>query len=226
MKFLSSLLQKASGSVGGSTYSRNRGGQYIRARTTPTNPSSAPQQAQRALLSSLVAAWGALTTSQRDAWNAYAVANPITDKLGEPRNAGGLGLFIKAQSARRLFGLTNVVAAPTISTPVVFTPPVVTAIIPATPAMTLTFTNTDEWATAAGGAMGMFVSRPQPATINGFKGPFLFAGRVLGAATPPTSPINQTIPFPIVVGQRLFVRTLAVSVDGRVSGESITFRVA
>lgn len=226
MKYQSSLLQKASGSVGGSTYSRNRGGAYIRARTTPTNPSSAPQQAQRALLSSLVAAWGALTTAQRDAWNAYAVANPITDKLGEPRNAGGLGLFIRSQSARRLFSLTNINAAPTINTPVVFTPPTLTTITVATPSVTVAYTNTDEWATAAGGAMGIFVSRPQPATINGFKGPFLFAGRVLGAATPPTSPIIQTIPFSIVTGQRLFVRTLAVSADGRVSGESISFRLA
>lgn len=226
VKFESPVFSKASGSIGGMTFSHNRGGNYTRAKTTPSNPNSTAQQAQRALISSLTAAWGALTTAQRDAWNAYAIANPITDSMGNQRNAGGLGMFIQANSVRRLVGLSNITAAPTVNTPVVYTPVSIGTITLPAGTLSMSFTNTDEWAGAVGGALAFFVSRPQPQTINGFRGPFLYTDKVLGAATPPTSPKVITSPFPIVTGQKVFVRTVAVSADGRVSGQAITFRVA
>lgn len=226
MIFKSTILASASGSVGGMTFSHNRGGAYTRARAIPSNPSSVAQQSVRAIQTSLVAAWGALTNAQRVAWNEYAAANPQTNALGDKHNAGGIGMFIRANFVRNLVGLTNITAAPTVNTPVVLTPPTLSADTPGTSAIQVAYTNTDEWATATGGALAIFIARPQAPTIFGFKGPFRYTDKVLGAATPPTSPKSVTSPFPFAAGQKLFARFIAVSADGRVSGQELAFRTA
>lgn len=226
MKIASALVTKASGSIGGMTGSHNRGGMYLRARTTPSNPSSPAQQAVRANLGGLVALWTqTLTTPQRDAWNAYALANPIVDSLGASRNIGGLGWYIRSNGARIQAGITRVDAAPVINGPVALTPPTIASITPPTTA-TIAFNNADAWATTVGGALLIYVGRPQSATINSFKGPFRFTDKVLGAVSPPTSPKTIVLPFPVATGQRLFARLLAVSADGRVSTDNVVFRVA
>jgi hypothetical protein len=98
-----------------------------------------------------------------------------------------------------------------------FTTPVPT-IVAAGTTVSLAFTNTDAWAIAAGGYLLLFASRPQNATINFFKGPFRFAGKVTGAATPPTSPAVITLPFPIgPATSKMFFRAVAIGADGRKS---------
>jgi hypothetical protein len=92
--------------------------------------------------------------------------------------------------------------------------------------MITTFTNTDTWATAVGGALLVFMSRGQSPTINSFKGPYRFAGKVAGAVSPPTSPQNITSPFTLAATQRVFVRFIAVTADGRVSADFRTFGTA
>jgi len=72
----------ASGSVGGSTYSHNRYGPYIRTRAIPVNPNTTAQQNARSRLATYSAKWQTLTTGQQKAWNAYALENPITNSLG------------------------------------------------------------------------------------------------------------------------------------------------
>jgi len=83
--------------------------------------------------------------------------------------------------------------------------------------MILTFTNTDTWATAVGGSLLVYSSRPQDVGISFFKGPYQFAGRVNGAGTAPTSPQNITTPFTLAAGQLVFVQFRAVNADGRIS---------
>jgi hypothetical protein len=84
--------------------------------------------------------------------------------------------------------------------------------------VSLAFTNTDAWATAVGGYLLLFASRAQNATVNFFKGPYRFAGKIAGAATPPTSPAVITLPFPIgPVGSKMYFRAVAIMADGRKS---------
>ena len=71
-----------SGSVGGVTFSHNKGGMYMRNRSIPTNPSTLPQQNARARLATVSQAWQALTQGERDSWDEYAVQNPATNALG------------------------------------------------------------------------------------------------------------------------------------------------
>lgn len=218
MKFTSALVSGASGSIRGMTASHNRGGQYLRGRTIPTNPNSVFQQAVRNNLSVLQTRFlTTLTAAQRLAWNTYAQNTPVTDSLGNSIKLTANQWYVACNSLRLQSGIAVVDAGPTTFGLPTFTLPVPT-IAAAGTTVSVAFTNTDAWAIATGGAMLLFASRPQNATINFFKGPFRFAGKVLGAATPPTSPAVITLPFPVgPVGSKMYFRAVAVGVDGRKS---------
>lgn len=84
------------GSQAGNTWSRNRGGAYMRARVTPLNPQSSAQQDVRSSLSQLTTMWGVdLTQSQRDAWSSFAQAWPTTDVFGAVTVLSGLQMFVR-----------------------------------------------------------------------------------------------------------------------------------
>ena len=70
LKFQGIMIGSMSGSVGGATYARARGGvTYIRERVTPTNPNTQLQAAIRSAVSSASALWRTgMTDEQRQAW--------------------------------------------------------------------------------------------------------------------------------------------------------------
>jgi hypothetical protein len=104
----------ASGKLGALVASRNRGGQYLRARVTPVNPSTSFQQAVRNFFRTLVNLWqGTLTQVQRDAWETYAGNVTVTDTLGDQRNRTGQNWYIGNNTVRLQVGLARVDAAPT-----------------------------------------------------------------------------------------------------------------
>jgi hypothetical protein len=110
-----SIVGQLSGSLGGQTASRNRGGQYLRMRSVPTNPNTMYQQTVRNVMATLVQLWNdTLTPAQRSAWNAYAAAVPVTDSLGESINLTGQNWYIGNNTARVNAGLARVDDAPTI----------------------------------------------------------------------------------------------------------------
>lgn len=222
MKYTSAIAATASGSIGGATASRNRGGQYFRRRAIPTNPNSAEQQQIRGIFASLNSAWNnTLTAAQRSGWDTYALNTPVTDSLGNPVNAGGKGMYIRGNVPRLQALLTAISAPPTTFGLNTLTQPNVTGIVASTKVVTFSFTNTDSWASTTAGALLVYVSRPVNPSINSFSGPFRFAGRILGASTPPTSPGTVTGVFALTAGQKQFVRFVAVDATGRLSGEFI-----
>lgn len=221
MKYKGTLVAEASGSIGGLTASHNRGGTYFRQRAVPVNPNTVQQQQVRSYFANAQAAWGGtLTQAQRDAWDTYALNTPVSDALGNQVNAGGKGMFARGYVPRIQAGLTIVAAGPSNYGLPPLTLPGVTSLTATTKVAIITFANTDGWATAVGGALLVFMSRPQSPTIKSFKGPYRFAGKVLGAVSPPTSPQNITGPFPMVAGQVTFFRFVAVTTDGRLSPDA------
>lgn len=82
-----------SGSSGGATYSRNRGGQYRKIKPLPGNPQTTYQQAVRAQFTTLSQAWRALTDAQRATWNTGAADFPYIDNIGNTRIPSGFQLF-------------------------------------------------------------------------------------------------------------------------------------
>ncbi len=83
-------------SLAGNTFSRNKGGSYMRQRVRPINPQTPDQIQKRENLSELAKAWGAeLTQTQRDGWTAFAEINTIVDVLGQVLQLSGIQMYIR-----------------------------------------------------------------------------------------------------------------------------------
>lgn len=115
MKFKSQVYTQASGSIGGTTYSRNKGGMYTRSRAVPTDPGTSRQSVMRAAMGSLVSRWiSTLTEVQRQAWRTYAQNVTVTDRLGDQIQISGQNHFIRSNAPRVQANLSLVDDAPTI----------------------------------------------------------------------------------------------------------------
>ncbi len=215
-----------SGSVAGIVYSHNRGGQYVRARSTPTNPSSPEQQVVRNAMVVLSPRWGeTLTAAQRAAWDVYALNVPIVNPLGDPINIGGIGHYVRSnvpriQATASVLGLVD--DAPTIFNLGTFTTPTFDTLSAATQQLVMSFDNTDAWANEDEAAMLVSLSRPVSPAKNFFKGPYRFSAAIPGdSITPPTSPVQIPVPFAVVEGQKVFGQLRVTRADGRLTS---TFR--
>lgn len=226
MKFKSTLLAQASGSLAGNVFARNKGGQYIRARGLVKNSNTAAQQNVRNSLKTLSQSWTSiLTETQRDAWTTYAKNVPLVNSLGDPTIISGLAMYIRCNSPRLSAGIAAVLDGPTTMTLGTFTP--VTAAINHTTGWSIVFDDTDEWANADGGAMIFYQSRPLSVGVNFFKGPFQYFSITLGATmTPPISPTTPPNLFPGAAGNGYFLRIQATLADGRLTSAQILKLVA
>lgn len=220
MKFKSAAFTQTSGSVGGMTFGHNKGGLFVRARSIPTDPSTALQTTVRNSMTQLSAAWiDQLTPTQRDGWETYAENVPIIDRLGDPITVSGLNMYVRGNVARLQTLLPRVDTAPTIFNLGSFTDPAF-VIDTANDEVDVTFTDSDDWANEDDSAMLIFGSQPQNPTINFFKGPYRFLARIDGdGTTPPTSPAAIALSVPIVAGQRMFFLARVSRADGRYSGK-------
>lgn len=218
MLIKSQIFTQLSGSIGGLTASRNRGGAYVRARALPTNPNSPNQQAVRGILGDLANLWNnALTVSQRQVWGVYALNVPVINRVGASINLTGQQMYIRTNTPALQAGLSRIDDGPTTYNLGSYTNPSF-GFDATADEVDVTFNDGDDWANEDDAAMLIYASRPQNATINFFKGPYRLAGLIAGdSSTPPTSPAAITAPFPAVAGQRVFVRAQVVRADGRLS---------
>lgn len=216
--FKSQIITQASGSVGGMTYSRNKGGMYIRARAIPTNPNTALQQAVRNAVTQLSNFWvDTLTAAQRTSWELYADNVPVINRLGDSVLIPALSHYVRSNTPRLQNGLPRVDTAPSTFDLGPFTDPTF-AVEPLTDLISVTFDNTDDWANEDDSAMIIYASAPQNPTINYWKGPYRLAGKIDGdSVTPPTSPQTMDMPIGIEAGQKAFFKASVSRADGRLS---------
>lgn len=228
MKYKPLIGDQMAGSMGGITASHNRGGTYFRQRAIPTNPGSPQQTAIRASVAQLTSLWvTVLTEAQRLAWDLYAELVELPDILGEPRNVGGLGMYVRSNVPRLQAGLDRVDDAPTVYNLGEFTEPTVASVDAAADELELGFTTGDAWVDEDGAAMLVLASRGQNPSINYFKGPYRFAASIDGdSGTPPTSPATIALPFAVAAGQRVFVQIRVTRGDGRLSAPFRDFGTA
>lgn len=222
MLFKSQVVTQASGSIGGTTFSHNGSGMYMRARAIPTNPNTPQQAAVRALVSSLSVQWGLLTAAQRAAWDLYAANVTVTNRLGDQINLSGFNHYIRSNVPRLQADPTNlprVDDAPTVFDLGNYTAPTIAASATVS-GYQVTFDNADDWANEDDAAMLVYGSRPMGASVNFFKGPFRFADAILGdATTAPTSPASVVNPFTLTQDQKVGVRFQVTRADGRLSSD-------
>jgi hypothetical protein len=203
VKFRSTLLGEASGSIGGATASRNKGGQYFRARSNPTNPATMWQVTTRQSFAQAVAEWANLSSGQREAWDYYAAETPWIGAFGSTIRLSGQQAFLRAMSLIKLgaawgigeLGSLDTVdlrngpgentLGPTPDTDVMFTwlmgPP-------ATWTIEAVFGD----AGPAGTVYALFMSGPVNPAKKYFKGPYVLVGASIQNAGSSSFPVSDT----------------------------------
>jgi len=157
MKYLSALLTQASGSLGGATAAKNRGGNYLRAKIAPVQPRTVAQQEQRANLAALAGAWKALTQAQIAGWNSLASTLTLQDPLGNSYVPTGEQIYVGNNRNLSQAAETSVEDPPTAKPDFAdITPVGMTAVSGGTPSMTATT------ALAAAPTENVFIVRATP----------------------------------------------------------------
>jgi hypothetical protein len=167
-----------SGSVAGTTSSRNRYGQYRRTRATPVNPDTTYQASVRNRTATNSAAWRALTDIQRAGWESLGAMMQRTDSLGQTYTLNGFLAYVSVNNNNVAAGNAVVADAPTFLTPDGIT---TTTITLTAAALSVAYTATP---LPAGVRLFTFVS-PQRSAGRNFEGDLrLLAVSAAAAASP------------------------------------------
>ena len=201
MKF-GALVVAGSGKIGGQVASRNRGGAYLRTKSTPVNPQTASQSAVRSRLASISQSWRDLTAAQRSAWNGSVSNFQKTDVFGDLRNPTGFNLYQRLNNNLVTIGKTEIQ-------------------VPPVPSEVLSRILSSVTSTAAA-ALGLVLSGNVPAgtSVKIFASPPLSAGvsfvkseyrLITIAAAADTTPIDVSTEYVAkfgasIVGQKIFAR--------------------
>jgi len=204
------------GSVGGTTFARNRGGLYARNRTAPLNPASARQNVVRSNLAGLANIWSlTLTQAQRDGWDQYAEQVPLPNAFGEDRFVSGINMYVRANAllldaggARRDEPPTSFTQGPTLTPNYTLDAAADTIEVddlggfdPSTQPISVLFTQ----------------SPAQNPGITFHRSPFRkYAGAAFTASIIPPAVPATAAAFPYASGQAVFLRSSVVTDDGRV----------
>jgi len=211
-------ISAMSGSLGGNTFARNRGGNYVRTRTKPINPNTGLQQAIRSALSQLTTAWSqTLDADARTAWNLYASSVSMLNRLGTTIFLSGFNHFIRSNVPRLQAGQAIITAGPTTFELPQADPTLAIVATESDGKINVTFDNALDWAIGVGGTLYVYQGSPQNAQRNFFAGPWRFMDIVDGAVVPPTSPAEMDAVFAVTELQRQWVYARIGLLDGRLS---------
>jgi len=209
--------QQRSGSIGGSVYSRNRFGAYIRARSIPVNPNTDRQVAVRNAVRFLSIRWQiSLTQAQRDAWGVYAANVTWKNALSMDVKLTALNHYIRSNTTQQSLAFPIQDTAPAIMDIAASEAVLGCTASEATQILTITFDDTEVWASEAGAFQHFYLGLPQNGGIKFFGGPYRYIVSVAGV-TPAVSPLPATAPFQIKEGERLWVKSRILRADGRLS---------
>lgn len=111
---LGGLAQDVRGSLNGTTFSRNRGGAYVRSKVSPVQPVSPFSSAARAIFASLSQRWAsALTALQRSGWVTFAATHTFVNVFGDAITLSGIAMYQSVNRAVKQVGDAYIDDAPT-----------------------------------------------------------------------------------------------------------------
>ena len=110
-------VASVSGSIGGTTFSRNRGGQYFRRRAIPSTVTSPAALNVKALLAAYSQAWAGLSDAERAAWTEYARQTPVLNALGNSITRSGHQAYIALNTRLALMSQTAIDTPPIVNAP-------------------------------------------------------------------------------------------------------------
>ena len=234
--FKSQIVTQASGSIGGTTFSRSPSGMYMRSRAVPTNPNTTLQGSVRDAMQVLSTRWSeTLSDAQREAWDLYAANVALQNPLGSAFFQSGQNAYIQSNLTRLavqdpvytpLDGIPIPAAAqpPRDDAPTIFDrgslPGFALASITAGVA-SVSFIDTEDWCSEDESLLFVWISRPRNEGRKFFNGPWRLLGVIAGdSVSSPTSPqsLNVVAPTYIPAGSQLArIRGAVSRVDGRYS---------
>lgn len=86
-------MADARGKIGGAVASRNRNGNYFRAKTSPVNPNTIYQSAAKATFTAYSQGWRGLTAAQQNSWNAAVIDFQKSNVFGDKVSLTGAQLY-------------------------------------------------------------------------------------------------------------------------------------
>lgn len=201
------------GSMGGSVFSRNRSGLYIRRRVVPVNPATPAQTQARDRVSELQAAFrDVLTATQRALWEALAQQTSAKNKIGLGITLTPQNLYIKINSLVLLAGATRIDDPPI--------PPAGTDTPTLTWAATTALGVQITAVSPDGPTDAILYAQSSPAlntTVNFYKGPWQSSASDIAAVDAFNVPIQLVPAAGVAIGQRYHVRARYLDPTGRVS---------
>ncbi len=229
---LGGLAQDVRGSLNGTTFSRNKGGAYVRQKVSPVQPVSQFSSRARAIFSALSQRWStALTASQRAAWIAFASTHTFVNVFGDAITLSGLNFYQSINRALLQVGKPYIDAPPS-----TFASPAVLTCVPlpisgAGVLATLAQTTVGSAALPANGTLYVFATPPLSPSVTPQKSDF----RLINPAT--YSAITLTTSFladyvarfnnpGVVVGQMIWFRVAMLSWDTGAIGVGLTVGAA
>lgn len=209
----------ARGSIGGQVHSRNRFGNYVRARTTPVNPNTDRQSVIRSSIQALAQRWsGELTQLQRDQWEVYAANITRVNKLGAQIKLTGFNHYVRSNSIRLQSADNTIGDGPAELTLPGGDPAFACTIDEAAQKISVAFNPLLDWNDQDFGHLYVFMSLPHAAGVNFIGGPYRLAGDLIGIqGAPPASPQILDAPFPVFEGQQVKCYARISEDDGRLS---------
>jgi hypothetical protein len=213
------LKAPQSGSMAGTTASRNRFGQYERTRAIPVNPSTASQGQVRARMAANSAGWRIITSAQRAGWTGLGTSMVRTDPLGQSYSLQGNQAYASVNNNRLMTGLAVVADAPALTTPSTITGLVITL---TAASFSIAYTPTPM---PAATYLAIYCS-PQRSAGRSFEADFRLIKVSAAAGASPLVVLSEyTAKFGVpIVGNRIFISAISVNL-GFESGPFITSAV-
>jgi len=109
---LGAIVTDISGKLGGHVFAKNRGGAYMRTKSTPINPSTTLQTHVRAIFAFISSLWSTLTSAERESWRGKVGQYARTNIFGDLKNPSGKSLFQRLNQNLKLVGLAHLTVCP------------------------------------------------------------------------------------------------------------------
>jgi hypothetical protein len=170
---LGGLAQDVRGSLNGTTFSRNRGGAYVRQKVSPVQPVSEFSSRARAIFADIAQRWGTvLTQSQRQAWGAFAAVHTFVNVFGDSITLSGISMYQSVNRAVAQVGKPYLDDPPgTFNSPAVITS-VIAGTVTAGVLSALTNATTIADALPTDGTLYVFATPPLPPGVTPQKSDF------------------------------------------------------
>jgi len=134
---LGAIVVDMSGKLGGHVFAKNKGGNYMRTKTTPLNPQTAAQSEIRSIFATVSSGWSALTDVNRESFKSSVEAYAKTNVFGDLKSPTAKALY---QRLNTNLAYTSQTVLTTCLAPAVVVSPLLTAAGGAVGAQTLTLT--------------------------------------------------------------------------------------